>query len=59
VGAQYRDKIEEALSDRERLTKAMAAGVREALKKHKQAGNPVVVWRDGKMVWLKPEEIEG
>jgi len=23
----------------------------------KQAGNPVVVWRDGKMVWLKPEEI--
>jgi hypothetical protein len=32
--------------------------VREALKKHKQAGNPVVVWRDGKMVWLKPEEIQ-
>lgn len=58
MGAQFRDKIEEALADRERLTEALAAGVREALKKHKQAGNPVVIWRDGKMVWLKPEEIQ-
>jgi hypothetical protein len=58
VGAQYRDKIEEALADRERITQALAEGVREALKKHKQAGNPVVDWRDGKMVWLKPEEIQ-
>lgn len=58
MGAQYRDKIEEALADRERLTEALAAGVREALRKHKQAGNPIVIWRDGKMVWLTPEEIQ-
>ena len=58
MGAQFRDKIEEALSDRDGITEALAAGVREALKKHKQAGNPVVVWRDGKIVWLKPEEIQ-
>ena len=58
MGAQYRDKIDEALADRDRITQALADGVREALKKHKQAGNPVVVWRDGKMVWLKPEEIQ-
>ncbi len=32
-------------------------GVQEALMRHKQAGNPIVVWRDGKIVWLKPEEI--
>jgi hypothetical protein len=37
VGAQYRDKIDEALADRERITQALADGVREALKKHKQA----------------------
>ena len=58
MGAQYRDKIEEALADQEKITDALAIGVRDALKKHKQAGNPVVVWRDGKMVWLKPEEIQ-
>jgi hypothetical protein len=56
VGAQYRDKIDEALADQEKLTDALASGVREALKKHKQAGNPVVVWRD--IIWLKPEGIQ-
>jgi len=58
VVAQHRDKIEEAIADREKITDALASGVREALKRHKQAGNPVVVWRDGKMTWIKPEEIQ-
>lgn len=31
--------------------------VREALLRHKRAGNPVPVERDGKMVILQPEEI--
>lgn len=54
---KHRDRISETLADKEKITLALAQGVREALKKHKQAGNPVVIWRDGKMVWLKPEEI--
>lgn len=54
----YRDRIEEAIADLEKITEALATGAREALKRHKQAGNPVVVWRDGKMVWIKPEEIQ-
>ena len=58
MGAQFRDKIEETLADREKITAALAIGVRDALKKHKQAGNPVVVWHDGKIVWLKPEDIQ-
>ena len=58
MAAHYRDRIEEALADRDKLTEALATGVREALRKHKQADNPVVVWRDGKMVWIKPEEIQ-
>ncbi len=39
------------------IDKALKEGVREALIRHKQASNPIVVWRDGKVVWLKPEEI--
>ena len=31
--------------------------VREALLKHKQAGNPVPVERDGKIVILQPDDI--
>ena len=32
--------------------------VREALLKHKRAGNPVPVERDGKLVWLQPDDID-
>jgi monomeric isocitrate dehydrogenase len=39
------------------IDRALKEGVREALLRHKQAGNPIVIWRDGKVVWLKPEEI--
>jgi len=32
--------------------------VTEALRRHKARGESVVVWRDGKIVTLKPEEID-
>jgi len=54
---KYKDRITEALADKDKITQALTRGVHDALLKHKQAGNPVVVWHDGKMVWLKPEEI--
>lgn len=57
VKEKHKDKISEVFADPEKVTKALAQGVHEALLKHKQAGNPIVVWRDGKIVWLKPEEI--
>ncbi|MFO7899986.1 MAG: hypothetical protein R6V58_13115, partial [Planctomycetota bacterium] len=36
---------------------ALRKGVRDALVRHVQAGAPVVEWRDGKCVWIGPEEI--
>lgn len=56
--AHHRDRIDEALADKEKIMAAVAAAVREAVLKHKQAGNPIVVMKDGKMVWLQPDEIE-
>lgn len=52
---------EESLFDRysEEINKAYERAVREALLMHKRAGNPVPIERDGKLVWLQPEEIEG
>jgi hypothetical protein len=35
----------------------MAQGVRDVLIKHKQAGNSVALWRDGKIIWIKPKDI--
>lgn len=40
------------------INPAYERAVREALKKHKLAGNPVVIERDGEMVILQPDEIE-
>ena len=36
---------------------AMKEAVAEALAEHKRLGNPIAVWRDGKAVWVPPEEI--
>jgi len=41
----------------EEINRAYARAVREALKKHKLAGNPVPIERDGKIVILQPDEI--
>lgn len=41
-----------------RLIIAAQEAVRAALREHKQAGNPIAAWRDGKVVLLPPEQIE-
>lgn len=43
--------------DLPRILTAMRAAVRDALLRHKRLGNPIAVWRDGRVVWLSPEEI--
>lgn len=40
-----------------KIKAAVESAVRGAVLRHKQAGNPIVGMMDGKMVWLKPEEI--
>lgn len=52
-----KDRISEIFESEEMITQALARGVHEALLRHKQAGNPIVVWREGKIVWIKAEEI--
>jgi predicted ABC-type ATPase len=48
----------EKLWTSEDLLDAVNRGVRAALKRHKELGQSVVVWRDEQIVTLKPEEIE-
>ena len=31
---------------------------RAAILEHKRNGNPICTWRDGKVVWIQPEDIE-
>jgi predicted ABC-type ATPase len=48
----------EKLWTSEDLLEAANRAVRAALKRHKERGESVVQWRDGKIVTLTPEEIE-
>jgi hypothetical protein len=36
---------------------ALKEAVAEAIAEHKRHGNPIAVWRNGKAVWIPPEEI--
>jgi hypothetical protein len=42
----------------ERLTAAMQAGAQQARAMHKALGLPIVVWRDGRPVWVDAETLE-
>jgi len=40
------------------LDRAMAAAARDAIRRHKQAGVPMAIWRDGKSVFVDAAELE-
>ena len=47
----------ERAGDLDRIGRALRAGVRDALQRHKRDGDPVAVWREGRVVWLSPDQI--
>ena len=51
------DTLGERLMDIGLIEQALSRAVRDALLRHRQAGNPVADWREGRVVWLPPEEI--
>lgn len=53
-----RKDIDRIFAEGKEIDEAVKRAVREAVLRHKQAGNPVVTWRDGKIVWLQPDEID-
>ncbi|MEI8372511.1 MAG: hypothetical protein WCJ35_06725 [Planctomycetota bacterium] len=40
------------------IDSAMNAAVRDAVLQHKQKGLPLVVWRDGKVAWIPPDDLD-
>ena len=46
------------MRDTEAIEQAMGEAIQDTLREHKLLGYPIVIWRDGKVVWVPPEEIE-
>jgi hypothetical protein len=50
--------IDALIAQGEPIKEAIRRGAREAMKRHIQAGVPMVSWKDGKTVMLSPEELK-
>jgi len=45
-------------SEGEKIDRVFKIAVRNALKRHKTAGNSIAIWREGKVVILTPDQIK-
>jgi hypothetical protein len=50
--------IGQLFRERKPIDEALNAAAREAVKRHRQQGQPLVAWRDGQTVLISPDEIE-
>jgi len=50
-------KIAEIFAEGNSIDQALNQAVQIAVWKHKVLGNSIAIWRDGKVVWIPPEEI--
>jgi hypothetical protein len=49
--------ITELFEDGTAIDEALRQAARDARRFHKAIGNPMATWRDGKVVWVQPEDI--
>jgi hypothetical protein len=49
--------IDDIFAEGTLIDSALKLAGEKALLQHKKLGNPVALWRDGKVVWIPPEEI--
>jgi hypothetical protein len=47
----------ELVLDSDRALRAMRTAVRAAVLSHKRMGDPIVVWENGQVRWIAPEDI--
>ena len=50
--------ITRILDERTEIHEAIREAGQQAIREHQLAGQPLVVWRDGKIVWLDPHTLE-
>jgi hypothetical protein len=51
--------IGEIFADGTLIDQALGQAVEDTVEKHREAGQPLAVWKGGKTAWVQPEEVEG
>lgn len=49
--------LDELFEDGRAIDQALLEAARDARRFHKAIGNPMATWRDGRVVWVQPEDI--
>jgi hypothetical protein len=57
LSTRNRRDIGALLEDRSVLDRAMKAAAADAVRRHRQAGVPMAMWRDGRVVHVSPFEV--
>lgn len=57
MAREQTEKISDIIRQRTPIDEAMNAAVRDAVLRHKQQCQPLAVWRDGKTVWVRAEDV--
>jgi len=56
--AEAQKDVDRILTENRRVVdQALDRGIRKAMLRHKKDGLPVVIERDGKIEWVKPEDL--
>ncbi len=50
--------IDELFEDGRAIDEALKEAARDARRLHKALGNPMATWKDGQVVWVRPEDID-
>lgn len=50
--------ITELFDEGTAIDEALREAARDARRFHKAIGNPMATWRDGKVVWIHPDDIQ-
>ncbi len=58
--AKNKDKtdIDAIFKDGKLIDEAMNRALKEAVRRHKFFNVPMVVWKDGKVEWISPDQLE-
>ena len=54
---EQRKDIEKILREGTAVDRAMREAAREAFRRHKQAGVPVALWKNGRTIWVEADEL--
>lgn len=57
LAKKKRRDLDQLIEDDTLIQSALQEGVRDALRRHKEAGLPVASWQNGKVVWIPAEKI--